>query len=180
MIKNVCVFCSSSNHLSNDYHQAATLMGSLLAKNDFTLIFGGGGAGLMGGISRAVLENGGKVYGFMPEFLRVLEGSEIDIENLEIVETMHIRKQKMHDHADAFIVLPGGFGTLDELFETLGWRQLNLHQKPIVIVNTLGYWDPLKKLFDNVIDNNFASHEHRNYLIFVETPEEAIKYLKSV
>ncbi len=179
MIKKVCVFCSSSDSVDVNYHQAATLMGTLLAKNKFTLIFGGGATGLMGATSKAAIESGGKVYGFMPEFLRELEGTELDNEHLEIVDTMHTRKQKMYDHAEAFIVLPGGFGTLDELFETLGWRQLDLHRKKIIIVNIQSYWNPLKKLFDSVIDNNFASPNHRPYLTFVNTPEEAIDCLKA-
>ncbi|RZI46937.1 TIGR00730 family Rossman fold protein [Candidatus Finniella inopinata] len=180
MIKKVCVFCSSSDLVDITYHQAAALLGTLLAKQGFDLVFGGGATGLMGATSKAAIENGGSVYGFMPEFLRALEGTELDANHLEIVDTMHTRKQKMYDHADAFIVLPGGFGTLDELFETLGWRQLELHLKPIVVVNTLSYWDPLKKLFECVIDNNFALPKHRQYLTFVDTPEQAIESLQDV
>jgi uncharacterized protein (TIGR00730 family) len=180
MIKKVCVFCSSSDRVDVSYKQAAILTGTLLAKNGFILIFGGGATGLMGATSKAAIKNGGEVYGFMPEFLRALEGTTLDNGQLEIVETMHIRKQKMYDHSDAFVVLPGGFGTLDELFETLVWRQLALHHKPIIIVNTQSYWDPLKKLFENVIDNNFALPTYRSYLIFVDTPEEAIERLKGL
>ena len=178
MIKKVCVFCSSSDRVDNVYRQSAILMGTLLAQNDFTIIFGGGATGLMGDASKAAINSGGEVYGFMPEFLRALEGTSLDSGYLEIVDTMHIRKQKMHDHADAFIVLPGGFGTLDELFETLVWRQLDLHYKPIIIVNIQSYWDPLEKIFHNVIDQNFAKLTHRSYLTFVTTPEEAVERLK--
>lgn len=180
MIEKVCVFCGSSDRVDSIYRQSAILMGTLLAKNDFTVVFGGGATGLMGDVSKAALENNGNVLGFMPEFLREIEGTILDNGSLEIVDTMHIRKQKMHDHCDAFVILPGGFGTLDELFETLVWRQLDLHQKPIIVVNINSYWDPLKKLFDAVIENNFALPAYRSCLVFVNTTEEAIKHLKTV
>ena len=165
--------------IDEKFNQVAISMGTLLAQNKYTIVFGGGSRGLMGAAAKAALENDGIVYGFIPSFLLAKEGHNSNLDHLEIVDSMHIRKQKMADSADAFIVLPGGFGTLDELFEIITWRQLSIHQKPIIVVNSYSYWDPLKVLFNNVIENKFALPEHCPYVTFVSTPQEAVDYLIS-
>ncbi len=178
MIKNVGVYCSASPRVDPIYKEAASQLGLLLAQNNLRMIYGGGAVGLMGTTAQAVLENGGEVRGFTTSLLVKIEGIQTNLSHLEIVDNMYIRKQKMEENADAFIVLPGGFGTLDELFETLTLRQLNIHKKPIIVVNFQGYWSLLKALFNSVIDQNFALPHERTFITFVETPQQAINYLK--
>jgi hypothetical protein len=170
----ICVYCGASERADPIYRQSAIEMGRLIGENTLGLVYGGGRLGLMGLVADAVMNHGGKVVGFIPEHLDSREGAHRGLTELHIVDSMHTRKMNMARYADMFVVLPGGFGTLDELFEIITWRQLNLHNKPIVVVNINGYWDHLKTLFNTVIDEAFAHEEHRQIVQFVDSAEGAI------
>jgi uncharacterized protein (TIGR00730 family) len=155
-ITSVCVFCGSSFGHADRYREAAARLGGLLAEHGIALIYGGGGVGLMGVIAQAALAAGGQVIGVIPRFLERAEQGVHSLTRLEVVDSMHERKERMFALSDAFIILPGGFGTLDETFEILTWKLLALHDKPVVLVDLDGYWRPLEQLIDHVIANGFA------------------------
>jgi len=178
MIKKVSVFCGGSNGINDVFYKDAKDLGKLLAENDLQMVFGGGGNGLMGETSRAVIENGGKIQGIIPEFLLMLENGDTSNENISVVKDMHIRKAQMYNASDAFIILPGGLGTLDELFEIMVWKQINVQDKPIIIINTNGYWNFLNTVFDAILENGFAKSNIKAIAQIVNTPEEAIAKLK--
>lgn len=177
-IKSVCVYCGH-NTGEPIYQHAAKRLGEILGQAGLELVYGGGKMGLMGMVADAVIENGGRVVGFIPHHLDDFEGAHTGIQELHLVDTMHTRKLKMSERADAFVVLPGGFGTLDELFEIITWRQLSLHDKPIVVVNTNHYWDKLQELVHHVVDNKFANPEHRFIIVFVDSVEDVLPALKA-
>lgn len=180
VIKTIGVYCGTSEQADPSYKEVAARTGELLAKSGFNIVYGGVRLGLMGILASNALANGGYVTGIIPSLLTELEGAHPSLSEIQIVDTMHTRKQRMSELADAFIILPGGFGTLDELFEVLTWRQLQLHDKPIIIVNTMGYWAPLKALVHNVIEEKFAAPGHANLVNFVSTIDEAIDSLTEV
>lgn len=155
----LCVYCGSSNAVDPRYKEVAAELGREFARRGITLIYGGGGVGLMGIAADSCTQAGGTVIGIIPEFLKRAEVGNDTISELIVVDTMHERKQLMAEMADGFVVLPGGFGTLEEFFEILTWRQLRLHDKPIVILDAADYWKPLNTLLDHVIDENFARAE---------------------
>lgn len=159
-IKNVCVYCGHHNG-DELYEKAAHDLGVVLAKHSFNLVYGGGRLGLMGITADAVLKNGGHVIGVIPHYLESFEGAHLGIQELYRVDTMHERKLKMSERADAFVIMPGGFGTLDELFEIMTWKQLKLHDKPIIIANINNYWSKLTDMMYGVIDAGFTLPEHR-------------------
>jgi uncharacterized protein (TIGR00730 family) len=154
-VEGVCVYCGSGKGLSSAYAIAARKLGKALADNGIRLVYGGGSLGLMGEVARATLGAGGKVTGIIPEFLGSRELMLKDVDELIVVENMHVRKQLMFDRADAFVALPGGVGTLEELVEQLTWSQLGRHSKPIVIANINGFWDPFLKLLDHMKAETF-------------------------
>ncbi|MBA3813589.1 MAG: TIGR00730 family Rossman fold protein [Alphaproteobacteria bacterium] len=176
-IQAVGVYCSSYEGLAEVYRKAAFELGQQLAEHDITMVYGGGAMGLMGEVSRSTMFHGGRVIGFMPHHLKEFEDPNLEITELHMVDTMHTRKQLMFEHSDAFLALPGGFGTLDETFEIITWEQLHLHDKPIVFVNVNGYWDPLQQLTSNIFDQGFAEIEHKKYFKFVNTVSEAFQSL---
>lgn len=176
-IQSVCVYCGASVRADKIYKDAALRMGEVLARSGLQVVFGGGKLGLMGLVADGALANGGRVIGIIPKHLERFEGAHNNLSELHVVDTMHTRKKKMSELADAFIVLPGGFGTLDELFEILTWRQLQMHEKPVIIVNINGYWDPLKKLIHNIIEQNFATSGHALFATFVDSPDEVLDIL---
>ena len=141
---SVCVYCGSSSRVSDTYKDAAHQLGTLLGENGHQLVYGGGRVGLMGIVADATLAAGGSVVGIIPEHIQVLEVEHTGLTELLVVDSMHTRKRMMVDRSDAFVVLPGGLGTLDETFEILTWKQLRLHDKPIVVANIDGYWDALE------------------------------------
>lgn len=143
-----------------------------LAKEDFVLVYGGGRLGLMGLTAESALQNGGHVVGVIPEHLDSREGAFHQATELYIVDSMHTRKMQMSERSDAFVILPGGFGSMDEFFEILTWRQIGLHQKPIFVLNIEGYWNPLEELFNHIIDAGFADDEHRQYVRFCTSVDE--------
>lgn len=151
MTKSICVYCGSRNGSNPAYLQDATDTGAMIARNGWRLVYGAGDVGLMGAVARANQAAGGKTFGMIPTHLMRLEVGKGDLDSFVITETMHERKKVMIMNADAVVMLPGGAGSLDEFFEALTWRQLGLHEKPIVLLNTNGYWDPLAGLIDHVI-----------------------------
>lgn len=171
--KYLCVYCGASERVNPQYYKAAEDLGKLIAINGFNMVYGGGRLGLMGRVSNAVVEKGGLVVGVTTEQLDEREGVQAGLHQVYVADTMHTRKQQMSQKADAFIIMPGGFGTLDEFFEILTWKQLNLHQKPIIIANIDNYWDPLVSLFAHIIDTDFAHKEHKNF-VHVETTIEGV------
>lgn len=154
------------------YRTAAGELGALLADNKIRLVFGGGRVGLMGLVSDSALAHGGEVTGIIPAHIAGKEIAHSGLTELHVVETMHERKQMMVDRSDAFIILPGGLGTMDEFFEVFTWWQLGLHDKPIIIVNVAGYWTKLLQLIDHLIDKNFARPGDRQYLCVIDTVAE--------
>jgi uncharacterized protein (TIGR00730 family) len=156
IVKSACVYCGASSGASSTFLKIATDVGRALGEHRIRLVYGGGGIGLMGAVADAVLAAGGEVLGIIPEHLQQAELGHRGLTDLKIVDSMHTRKRMMFDLSEAFIVLPGGMGTLDETFEIITWRQLGLHDKPIILLNHEGYWDPFLGLVDHVIGNGFA------------------------
>ena len=155
-IRSLCVYCGSSGTVDEKYRAAATELGEALAATGIELVYGGGRVGLMGLLADAVLAGGGRVVGIIPARLRDAELAHHGATELVIAGSMHDRKRLMAERADAFAVLPGGTGTLDETFEILTWRQLGLHDKPIFLVDIAGYWRPLIALLDHIVGRGFA------------------------
>lgn len=178
-LSTVCVYCGSSSNVRESYKQAARQLGAALVEAGIDLIYGGGDVGIMGITAEAVLSNGGKVTGIIPEFLEKSEIGKDNLTELMVVPSMHIRKQHMAEMSDGFIVLPGGFGTLDELFEILTWRQLSLHNKPIVIVNIDGYWDPLVQMVDHIVAEGFAAEKNLSLIQTVSRVEDVVPALEA-
>lgn len=154
-IRSVCVYCGSGPGANPRFSEAAATFGKLLAVSDIRLIYGGGSVGLMGSLAQSVLGQGGKVTGVIPEFLVAREHAMTEAQELIVTPDMHTRKQIMFDRADAFVALPGGVGTLEELVEQLTWAQLGRHKKPILIANIDGFWDPFLTLIDHMRDMAF-------------------------
>lgn len=163
--KSVCVYCGSRDGNAPAYAQAAQDTGQMLAANGWRLVYGAGDVGLMGRVATAVQQAGGKTFGVIPTHLMEWEVGKRDLDSFVITETMHERKKVMFMNADAVVVLPGGAGSLDEFFEALTWRQLRLHNKPLILLNTGGFWDPLRDLLQHVVNSGFAGDD---ILSFVE------------
>jgi uncharacterized protein (TIGR00730 family) len=178
-VERVCVYCGSADRVAEAYLEAARRTGRLLAQSGIELIYGGGRVGLMGLTADAALAAGGRVVGIIPDFLHDRELADAAASELIVVGSMHERKQRMFERADAFAILPGGLGTLDETLECITWKQLGLHDKPIVIVDVEGYWQPLAALVDHVIAAGFAPRKTRDIVQVVRTPEELIAALKA-
>ena len=178
--KYLCVYCGASERVSSSYYDIAENLGRLIAHNNFNLVYGGGRNGLMGRVSSSVIAHGGHVVGVSTVQLNEREGVQNGIHELHITDTMHTRKMRMSQTADAFIIMPGGFGTLDEFFEILTWKQLGLHNKPIIIANLNNYWDPLLALFNNVIQTDFARKEHAEFINIATSVEEIVELAKEL
>lgn len=154
-IRSVCVYCASSSRGPEGHKEAARQLGRVLANSGVRLVFGGGRVGLMGIVADAALAAGGEVVGVIPAFLRDLELAHDGCDEMIVTDSMHSRKQKMAEISDGFAILPGGLGTLDEAFEIITWKQLNLHDKPIVLVNVDDYWRPLLQLVEQITAQNY-------------------------
>jgi hypothetical protein len=177
MVKRVAVYCGSANGSNAVYLAEAKKLGSAIARAGLGLVYGGASVGLMGAVADAALAGGAEVIGILPE---VLSGSEIahrGLTRLEMVATMHERKARMVKLADAFLMLPGGYGTLDEMMEIVTWKQLRLHAKPCILINTAGYWDGLLTFLDRAVEAGFLKAENRGLLEVVGTAEEAVEFL---
>src|SRR4029453_4307015 len=155
-ISSVCVFCGSSSRVAEAHRNAATRLGTLIAGAGMRLVYGGGRVGLMGLLADAALAAGGEVVGVIPAFLVDLEVAHTGLTELRVVESMHERKRTMADLAEAFVALPGGFGTLEEAVEGMTWQQLGLHRKPTVLVSVDGFWEPFRQLADRFVEERFA------------------------
>ena len=177
LIGSVCVYCGSSLGASPRYTEAARRLGDQLAQHQIGLVYGGGRIGLMGQIADAVLAGGGRVVGVIPEHLQTQEKGHQGVTELHVVASMHERKNLMFERSDAFVIMPGGFGTLDEAFEMLTWRQLQLHDKPILFLNVENFWAPLGELVDHFIAEGFVRESGRRLFDMVDTVDDVIPTL---
>ena len=173
----ICVFCASVTGANQEIMAAAQAIGQAIARRGIGLVFGGGKVGLMGIVADAALAAGGDVIGVIPRALVDRELAHEGLTALEVVDTMHERKQRMHDRSQGFIALPGGYGTLDELFEALTWSQLGVHQKPCGLLNVAGYFDPLLQFLDGGVRNGLLRPEHRELLLADSDPERLLDRL---
>jgi uncharacterized protein (TIGR00730 family) len=177
-VQSVCVFCGSSDAANPAYLRAAARLGRALAAADLELVYGGGGVGLMGACARAAHEAGGKVLGVIPDFLVGREHAQANIEQI-VVGNMHQRKMMMFERSDAFVVLPGGIGTLEEVIELLSWRRLGLHAKPVVFFNPDDFWRPLFDLFQHTVDARLTPPEFMQAWTAVALVEEIVPTLRA-
>jgi len=155
-ISSICVYCGSRLGQQQEYCDTAVMLGQEIARRSIRLVYGGGHVGLMGALADAVLDAGGEVIGVIPQHLQDWEVGHHGLTELHVVDTMHARKQLMFELSDGFVALPGGIGTLDETFEIISWRQLRLHNKPLVILDNNGYWQPMEALLQAVVTGGFA------------------------
>lgn len=175
--QSIVVYCASSLGVNPIYNQVAIELGAKMAARNIRLIYGGGGFGLMGNVADAVLQNGGEVTGVIPNFLAELEVAHSTLTEIHFVETMHERKYRMVQLAKGVIALPGGYGTLDELFEILAWRQLKLYEGPIAVVNTNGYYDLILRQLDRMVADGFLKAENRDLLLVAESVDEVLEMI---
>jgi len=187
-MKSICVYCGSAKLASREYFAAAKGMGETLARRGQTLVYGGGRTGLMGALADSALEHGGQVIGVITEGMNTPELAHTRLTRLEVTATIHQRKARMYELVEGYIALPGGYGTLDELFETLTWAQIGEHSKPVGLLNVNGYYDDLLKMLDRAVEEKFLFPEHRRALLVdseaegllevmegYQTPIEAVK-----
>lgn len=170
----ICVYCGSSEGARPAYRDAAERLGRTLADRNLGLVYGGGDVGLMGTVADATLDAGGEAYGIIPDALREREIAHDGLTDLEIVDSMHDRKQRMVDQSDGFIALPGGFGTLEEFMEVLTWTQLGLHDKPCGLLNVADYYADLAAFFDHQRDEEFVSADHREIIVIEDDPNDLL------
>jgi len=179
-IRKICVYCGSGPGADPAFVAAARAFGNILAQHKVRLIYGGGSIGLMGELATAVLDHGGEVTGIIPEFLKQRELALKRVQELIVTRSLHERKQLMFEHADAFVALPGGIGTLEELVEQLTWAQLGHHKKPILMVNINGFWDPLHALLDHMEKLKFIrAGLSVNYLVAERVEDILPKLMKA-
>ncbi len=174
-MRNVCVYCGSSAGSEPYFIEAARALGRVLAERDLGLVYGGASIGMMGAVADEVLRHGGRVIGVIPESLMQNEVAHSDLTELHVTAGMHERKTLMESHSDAFIALPGGLGTLEELFEILTWAQLGFHNKPCGVLNVAGYFDQLLGFLDQCVATGFIRHGHRNMLQVADSPENLLE-----
>jgi len=179
-IQSVCVYCGSRLGNKDLYQKQSENLGQLIAEAGFSLVYGAGSIGLMGVVARAARDSGADVVGVIPEHLDDIEITQPGLSELHVTDNMHQRKKMMFERSDAFVVLPGGLGTLDETLEMMTWAQLSLHNKPIILVNSNGYWSPLVELVQHVVADGFASAENADLLTVVTSPGEAIAFLEAI
>ena len=177
-LKSIAVFCASSDGIDSEIIETSKKLGSFLAKNDIRLIYGGSKRGLMGHVAAGVQENGGKVTGVIPEFLKIKEVVHTNLDELITTQDMHERKLTMHRLSEGFITLPGGFGTFEELFEIITWAQLGLHQKPIGLLNINGFYDDLIGMLRKMVDKGLLKKENFDLLIIAEPIEDLYEKMK--
>jgi uncharacterized protein (TIGR00730 family) len=178
-IRTVCVYCGSGPGANSAFVEAARRFGEILAANDIGLVYGGGSLGLMGALAKSVLDHSGRVTGIIPEFLMTREKMLTQAQDIVVTRDMHDRKQQMFERADAFVALPGGVGTLEELVEQMTWAQLGRHRKPILIANIEGFWDPLCALIDHMRDLAFIRPGLSVDLLVADTVEEILPKLRA-
>lgn len=174
----VCVYCASSTKIDTAFFKATEILATEFVKEEIQVVYGGGGVGLMGQLADTVLEKGGQIQGIMPQFMNEVEWGHKKVLDFVYTETMHERKAKLIDGVDAVVALAGGTGTLEELLEAITLKKLGLFTKPIIILNTNGYYDPLEKMLERCADEYFMRKEHLDMWSFVEKPEEVIPTIK--
>lgn len=177
-VKSICVYCGSRVGAMPAYADDARALGWEIARQGWRLVYGAGDIGLMGEVARAAQNGGGDTFGVIPQHLVDHEVGKTDLTRYVVTETMHERKKVMIMNADAVVVLPGGAGSLDEFFEALTWRQLGLHSKPILVLNTAGYWTPLRQVVDHLVDQGFADASLLDFVTWVDTPATAMEALR--
>ncbi len=175
--KNICVFCSSSNTLAEDYYKDAEVLGELLAKSGFNLVYGGSNVGTMYSVAKSAKNNGAKIYGVMPEKLYNFGVYSEECDEFFLTDNMRNRKSKLDELSDGVIAMAGGFGTLEEVSELICHKQLGYNNKPIVFLNTNGFFDNLIKFFDNICAQSFAKESAKKIYYVANTPVEAVEYL---
>lgn len=180
MIKNICIFASSSNNLEEIYYQEAQKLGQLIGEKGYNIVYGGSRLGLMYACAGAVKENGGKIFGVMPHKLADMGyANPEDCQEFYLTEGMRERKAKLDELSDAVIAIAGGFGTLEEISEMIVQKQLGYNNKPIVILNTNGFYNPLIQFFDDIVAKNFARFKNQELYYIASTPNEAIDYINN-
>ncbi len=178
-IRRICVYCGSADGVKSDFYQAAYQTGKLLAENAIEIVYGAGKTGLMGALADGALEAGGVVIGIVPDNLNQGQLIHSHLSRLEVVNHIQTRKARMSEMADAFIALPGGFGTFDELFETLTWAQIGIHHKPIGLLNTSNYYDPLIALVNHALAENFIYDQHKVLMVIEKEPALLLSSLQT-
>jgi uncharacterized protein (TIGR00730 family) len=177
-VKSFCVYCGSSDSVPKEYLNAAHKMGATLAQRGLRLVYGGGSTGLMGAVANGALENGGTVFGVIVDSMNTPALAHAGLTQLEVFPTMHQRKARIYELGDGYIALPGGYGTFDELFETLSGTQIGIHSKPVGILNVNGYYDPLLVMLDRAEEQGFIFPEHRSALLCAVEPDSLLKAME--
>lgn len=177
-LKTVGVFCGSRNGNDPEYIKAITKFGEILGKEHIELIYGAGHTGMMGAVAKGALSTGGIVTGIINSLLQSLEKQSFDLTNLRVYPSLHERKDVMFQNSDAFVGFPGGIGTLDEIFEVVTLKQINELNKPIILCNTNGFWNPFKEIIEGLISSGYADAPNRNLVTYVDTPEEIIPAIR--
>jgi len=175
----VCVYCSSSSKIDKIYFEATEKLAKEFIKENVQVVYGGGGNGLMGHLADTIIDNGANIKGISPKFMQDIEWTHKRLTDLEIVSTMHERKTKFLEDIDAVVALPGGCGTLDELIEAITWKRLGIFTKPVVIINTNGFYDPLQEMLERCVSQNFMDKRHLEMWSIVEDPTEVLLKIKN-
>lgn len=179
-VTSLCVYCGSSSGKHPEYAEQARAFGAEMARREITLVYGGGNVGLMGVVADAVLAGGGKVIGVIPRQLVDREVAHAGLTELQVVDTMHQRKTRMFELSDAFVALPGGFGTLDEMFEMLTWSQLGLHSYPCAFLDVRGYYAPLRGMMDHMVGEGFVRSAQRENVWFGENIDQLFDWMSHI
>lgn len=178
-VRSVCVFCGASTGVNPAYREAAIALGQAIAQRGLTLVYGGGAVGLMGIVADAAMAAGGEVIGIIPQALKDAEVGHSGLTRLEVVDGMHARKARMAELSDAFVALPGGLGTLEELFEVWTWGQLGYHAKPLGLLDVNGFYSKLGSFLDHVVEEGFVRQQHRAMLRLADSPAELLDAMDS-
>jgi uncharacterized protein (TIGR00730 family) len=178
-MKRICVYCASSTKIDKVYFEATEKLAKLFVNDNIEVVFGGGAGGLMGKLADTIIENGGKIKGIMPKFMKEIEWAHKGVTDFEFTETMHERKTRYLEDIDGLVALPGGSGTLEELLEAITLKRLGLFTKPIVILNTNNYYEPLKDMLNQCVSENFMHERHLEMWTFVDEPEDVIYALEN-
>lgn len=176
----LCIFAGAGKGVTPDYEQQAEQLGHMLAARNFEFIYGGGRTGLMGAFAKGALDSGSHVTGIIPKFLDTLEIGNSDIQNLEIVQTMHERKARMYRDAKGFVILPGGLGTLDEWMEVMTWNQLGLIRTPIFVLNFEGYWQSMLTMLEHASSQGFVNHEQIDFLHVATSLDQLVDQIEQI
>jgi uncharacterized protein (TIGR00730 family) len=175
----ICVYCSSSSKIDKIYFEATEKLAKEFIKENVQVVYGGGGNGLMGHLADTIIDNGGNIKGISPKFMQDIEWTHKRLNDLELVSTMHERKTKFLENIDAVVALPGGCGTLDELIEAITWKRLGIFTKPVVIINTNGFYDPLQEMLERCVSQNFMDKRHLEMWSIVEDPTQVLATIKN-